>query len=177
MLKGKRLTLRPVVEEDWELRYKWLTDPEINSTLPSGNGIPLTPNTVRERTRKYAESNDKSVYFTIFNKEDKSIGNAQLYKINPWNRNAELGLWIGEKSEWGKGYGTEVVEILVNFAFSRLNLHKVYLTVDSDNIGAIRCYEKVGFYKDGVLRDEVFKNGKYVNRIYMSILETDIIKT
>ncbi|WP_092506285.1 GNAT family N-acetyltransferase [Virgibacillus salinus] len=86
-------------------------------------------------------------------------------------------MWIGEKSEWGKGYGTEVVEILVNFAFSRLNLHKVYLTVDSDNIGAIRCYEKVGFYKDGVLRDEVFKNGKYVNRIYMSILKTDIIKT
>ncbi|SEQ49561.1 Acetyltransferase (GNAT) domain-containing protein, partial [Virgibacillus subterraneus] len=100
MLKGKRLTLRPVVEEDWELRFKWLSDPEINSTLPSGNGIPLTPNTVRERTRKYAESNDKSVYFTIINKEDKSIGNAQLYKINPWNRNAELGLWIGEKSEW-----------------------------------------------------------------------------
>ncbi|MDV2682792.1 GNAT family protein [Alkalihalophilus lindianensis] len=174
MIKSKRIMLRPVVEEDWELRYKWLSDRDVNATLPSGSGLPLTPNAVRERTRKYAESNDKGIYFTIVGEDNKPIGNAQLFKIDPWNRHAEIGLWIGEKSEWGKGYGTEVTEILVQFAFNRLNLHKVYLTVDADNVGAIRCYEKVGFHSDGILRDEIYKNGKYVNRIYMSLLKTDI---
>ncbi len=139
--------------------------------------MPLTPSTIRERTRKYAESNEKSVYHTILNEAAEPIGNAQLFKIDPWNRNAELGLWIGEKSAWGKGYGTEVIGILVQFAFNRLNLHKVYLTVDSDNLRAIRCYEKAGFHHDGILRDEVFKNGQYVNRIYMSVLKTDLIQT
>lgn len=142
MIIGKRVILRPIVEEDWALRFKWLSDPEINATLPSGNGLPLTPNTIRERTRKYAASNNESVYFTIVSEDAVLIRNVQLFKINPWNRNAELGLWIGETSAWGKGYGTEVTEMLVQFAFNRLNLHKVYLTVDSDNLGAMDlCWE------------------------------------
>jgi len=69
-----------------------------------------------------------------------------------------------------------VTRVVLDFAFERLNLHKVYLTVDADNPSAIRSYNKAGFKKDGVLRDEVYKNGQYVDRILMSILKHEYLK-
>lgn len=176
MLYGKRVTLRPVIEEDWELRYEWLTDPVVNQTLPSGSGMPLTPEVIRERTRRYAQADQSAAYFTITREDGIPIGNTQLFNIHPWSRHAEFGIWIGDKKVWGKGYATEVIGVVLDFAFERLNLHKVYLTVDADNPGAIRAYEKAGFYKDGILRDEVFKNGQYVDRIMMSILKDEYRK-
>ncbi|MGG4342011.1 GNAT family N-acetyltransferase [Paenibacillus lautus] len=175
MLYGQRVILRPVVEEDWEQRYQWLTDPEVSSTLPSGTGVPLTPATVKKRTQKYAEGDQSGAYFTVLNLDGKLLGNAQLFKIDPWARKAEFGIWIGDKSVWGQGYGTEVTQVLVQFAFERLNLHKVYLTVDATNAGAIRCYEKAGFQRDGILRDEAYKNGSYVDRILMSLLHSEYV--
>lgn len=166
--------LRPVVEDDWELRYKWLVDPEVSATLSSGAGMPLTPAEVKERTAKYAKRNADSAYFTVMELESsENIGSAQLFGINHWARSAELGLWIGEKSSRGKGYGTDIVHTLLGFAFHRLNLHKIMLTVDEDNPGAMRCYEKCGFRRDGILRDEVYKNGRYCNRLLMSILDQE----
>ncbi|KZS48426.1 acetyltransferase [Paenibacillus glucanolyticus] len=176
MLYGQRVTLRPVVEEDWELRYEWLSDPVVNRTLPSGSGMPLTPEVVRERTRSYAQTDPSAVYFTIIKEDGIAIGSTQLFKIHPWSKHAEFGIWIGNKMVWGKGYATEVTSVVLDFAFERLNLHKVYLTVDADNPGAIRSYEKAGFKKDGILRDEVYKNGQYVDRILMSILKHEYLK-
>ena len=147
MLYGQRVTLRPVVEEDWEKRYEWLSDPVVNRTLPSGSGMPLTPEVVRERTRKYAQTDLSSVYFTIIKEDGIPIGNTQLFNIHPWSKHAEFGIWIGDKMVWGQGYATEVTCIVLDFAFDRLNLHKVYLTVDADNPGAIRSYEKAGLNK------------------------------
>lgn len=175
MLFGQRVLLRPMVEEDWELRYKWFSDPDVNLSLTSGNGIPLTPATVKEHTRNDAQMDASSAYFTILKDDGLPIGNAQLVKINPWSRHAEFGIWIGEKTEWGRGYGMEVTHILLRFAYKRLNLHKVYLTVDADNIRAIRCFEKAGFRYEGIMRDEVYKNGVYVDRILMSILSHEYI--
>ncbi|ALC84165.1 acetyltransferase [Bacillus gobiensis] len=173
MLSAKRITLRPVIEDDWEMRYRWLSDPDINKCPPSGTGIPLTPATVRERTLIYAKSDPSRVDFTVLQEDGTAIGNAHLFNVNPWSRKAEFGVWLGEKSVWGQGYGTEVTRVLAEFAFMRLNLHKVYLSVDADNFGGIRCYEKAGFKKDGVLRDDVFKNGQYVDRIIMSLLKKE----
>lgn len=85
--------------------------------------------------------------FTVLQEDGTAIGNAHLFKINFWARHAEFSVWLGKKSVWGQRYGTEVIRLLAEFAFMRLNLHKVYLSVDDDNLGAIRCYEKAGLRK------------------------------
>ncbi|EPY06293.1 acetyltransferase [Paenibacillus alvei TS-15] len=97
MLYGQRVTLRPVVEDDWEQRYEWLSEPIVNRTLPSGSGIPLTPAVVKERVRGYAQTEPSAVYFTIIKEDGIPIGSTQLFNIHPWSKHAEFGIWIGDK--------------------------------------------------------------------------------
>ncbi|WP_136605650.1 GNAT family N-acetyltransferase [Paenibacillus dokdonensis] len=175
MLYGQRVTIRPVVEEDWIQRFEWLSDSAVNRTLPSGSGMPITPGVVKERVLRYAQTDLSAVYFTIIKEDGIPIGNTQLFNIHPWSKHSEFGIWIGDKRVWGQGYATEATSVVLKFAFERLNLHKVYLTVDADNPGAIRSYEKSGFKKDGIQRDEVYKNGQYVDRIMMSILKHEYL--
>ncbi|MBU7025134.1 MAG: GNAT family N-acetyltransferase, partial [Theionarchaea archaeon] len=86
------------------------------------------------------------------------------------NRKAELGIFIGEKKYWGKGYGTEAVRLGLKLAFEALNLNKVYLRAFINNKRAQKCYEKAGFKKEGILRQDMFKNGNYIDCIVYSIL-------
>lgn len=173
MLVGERIVLKMLKEEDWQLRYQWISDPDVSATLNSGLGIPLSAARVKEQVLSYI-SDPNSVDCLVLNKEEnKPIGFVHLFDIDIWARRAELGIFIGEKQYRGKGYGTEITRLIIEFAFHRLNLHKVWLTVDADNLAGIRCYEKVGFRKDGVLRDEVFRNGVYDDRILMSILRQE----
>lgn len=89
------------------------------------------------------------------------------------NRNAELGITIGEKAYWGQGYGTDAIRTLLDLAFREMNLHRIFLRVDEDNARGIRCYEKVGFRQEGTLRDATFKEGTYQSQHVMSILKSE----
>ena len=77
-------------------------------------------------------------------------------------------IYIGNLEYWGKGYGTQALKLLIEFAFNKINLHMLYLEVFSYNKGAIKTYEKLGFKKDGILRQSKFQDGKYYDKIIMS---------
>ncbi len=77
-----------------------------------------------------------------------SIGNCGFFDINWRIRSAEVGLFIGEKSCWNKGYGTEVMRLLLQHGFGTLNLNRIFLRVDAENLGGIRAYEKAGFIQE-----------------------------
>ncbi|MCG7217501.1 GNAT family N-acetyltransferase [Paenibacillus mucilaginosus] len=172
MMIGDRIRFRRIMEEDWELRYRWGTDPDISATLQSGLGIPLSAAKAREQILSFLADPGSRADFVVLDKEtEEPIGFVHLTGIDPWARRAELGILIGRKEYHGQGYGTEITRLIVRFGFERLNLHKVYLTVNADNPAGIRCYEKAGFRRDGVLRDEIYKNGVYLDRILMSILK------
>ena len=84
-----------------------------------------------------------------------------------------MGIVIGEKSEWSKGYGTDAIRTLLDLGFCEMNLHRIFLRVDSDNARGIRCYEKAGFQLEGTFRDAVFREGVYHDQHVMSILQTE----
>jgi len=105
--------------------------------------------------------------------EGVHIGNVGLHRIDWRNRNAELGIAIGERSYWNQGYGTDAIRTLLSLAFREMNLHRVFLRVDADNARGIRCYEKAGFRREGVLREAVFKEGAYHDQYIMSILQSE----
>lgn len=98
------------------------------------------------------------------------IGAIYLLNIDWISRSAELAIWIGNEKSRGKGAGYFAVTNTLNHAFNDLNLNRIYLTVLENNIPAIQLYKKVGFSKEGVHRNSVFKNGNYFNMIQMSIL-------
>ncbi|MCJ7736119.1 MAG: GNAT family N-acetyltransferase, partial [Anaerolineae bacterium] len=101
------------------------------------------------------------------------IGNIGLDQINWKDRSAELGIVIGEKSQWSKGYGTDAIRTLLGLGFREMNLHRIFLRVDADNARGIRCYEKAGFQLEGTFREAVFREGVYHDQRVMSILQTE----
>ena len=103
----------------------------------------------------------------------KMIGNCGVFDIDPVNRLGELGIMLGEKDEWNKGYGTEAMILLVRHCFETLNLNRAYLRVYAENSRAKRSYEKAGFVEEGRLREGVYKHGKYDDVIIMSILHSE----
>ena len=121
--------------------------------------------------------NDTEKNLVMETKEGVYLGQISLHKIDWKNSNAELGIVIGNKEYWGKGYGTEAIKILLQHAFNQMNLYKIYLQVFEFNQRGIRCYEKCGFTKEGKLRKNHFYKAKYYDVILMGILKDEFEKT
>ena len=101
------------------------------------------------------------------------IGSVYLRDIDPRHQKAEFGIFIGEETGQGKGYGTQAAELILAHAFEKLELNKVFLRVFANNPRAIASYTKVGFVQEGVFRDDVFIDGKPYDMVYMGILKSD----
>lgn len=102
--------------------------------------------------------------------DDKYIGNAYLTDIDWINRSATSHILIGNHDYWGHGYGTEAYSQLIDFAFNQRNLHRIQALVLVDNIPSQKLHEKLGFKRDGLLRDSVFKDGQYKSQLVYSLL-------
>lgn len=105
--------------------------------------------------------------------EDKLIGELSLDVVNWSGRDAFVGLGIGETEYWSKGYGTDVMNVLLRFAFTEINLRRVTLSVFEYNPRAIRSYEKAGFRHEGRTRRVLSKEGKRWDVLYMGILREE----
>ncbi|MEZ4572168.1 MAG: GNAT family protein [Thermomicrobiales bacterium] len=101
------------------------------------------------------------------------IGQCGLHNFNETSRTAELGIGIGDKDYWGRGYGREAVNLLVEYAFRYRNFRRVWLWVHADNERAIRAYLACGFVEEGRLREHMYSNGRYVDAVYMGILRAE----
>lgn len=101
------------------------------------------------------------------------IGELSLMDIDRINRNAHVRIAIFESSNFGKGYGTEAMEMLLDYAFGNMNLHRIELSVYSFNERAIRSYEKLGFRKEGIQREVLYYDYEYHDAINMSILSRE----
>jgi RimJ/RimL family protein N-acetyltransferase len=120
------------------------------------------------------ELSPASYFFSIRTlAEDKLIGELDLDVVNWSGRDGFVGLGIGETEYWSKGYGTDVMNILLRFAFTEVNLQRVTLTVFEYNPRAIRSYEKAGFRHEGRVRKVVNKEGQRWDVLYMGILREE----
>lgn len=162
-LEGERLYLREVRPSDvGEAYYRWVNDPEVTHGLESR----FYPNSM-ESLREYvaAKTNDRNnVFLAIVLKDgDRHIGNIKLGPINWIHRLADIGLMIGEKDCWERGYGTEAIQVLARYAFEILNLHKLTAGCYGTNPQSGRAFEKAGFTREGIRRQHCFSNGSYVD--------------
>lgn len=176
MYVGERIRLREYRKEDIEQRLRFINDPEILRYLESGIPYPLTLN----EELKWFESVSafKDTYrFAIETLEDSQyIGDCGINSIDWKNSVASAVIFIGNKKYLGKGYGTDAMKTLLDFVFMEMNLNKVRLNVYSFNERAVKSYEKCGFKQEGVLRQEIFRNGNYYDTIVMGILRDEFLK-
>ena len=100
----------------------------------------------------------------------KIIGVVYLTSIDLINRSAEFSIMLGERDYQNKGIGTVVTRMMLEHAFLNLNLNRIFLVVQQDNNAGIRCYEKNGFRKEGVLREALYKKGGYKDLVLMCVL-------
>lgn len=167
MIEGKKVNLRALEKDDIKKAIKWINDPEVIRYLSMV--FPISMAEEEKWFDDYLKSKDDKI-FAIDTKDGKYTGNIGLHKMDWINRKVMLGIMIGEKEYWNKGYGTDALKTTVKFAFEELNMHKVYLSVMDLNERAVRTYEKCGFVKEGISRDDFYKNGKYHSMIWMSVL-------
>ena len=170
---GKKIYLRGVERKDFEGPYfQWANDAEVTTYMFTG----LRPNTLELLLEDYdrmVKSTQDIVLIVADKKNNAVIGTAGVFSINWVSRAAELRILIGEKNYWGKGLGTEVMQLLSRYAFEKLNLNKVWLGVNASHVSGIKAYEKAGFKHEGTLRQEIYRNGRYYDARRMSILREE----
>ncbi len=105
--------------------------------------------------------------------DDRLVGEVDLSGINWASGESIVGIGIGDRNDWGKGYGTDAMRIVLRFAFTELNLHRVFLNTFEYNPRAIRSYEKCGFKHEGRMRGVLNREGRRWDLIYMGILKEE----
>jgi len=171
MIKGERVTLRAIERDDLPRYVNWLNNPAVIHHL----SLYLPMNSDNENDWYEAQRKDSTIqnFAIMLNEGAAHIGSVGFMNINHREQNAELGILIGEKNQWGQGYGREAIRLALDFGFSELNLHRVYLRVDASNTQAIRCYLSCGFVEEGRLRDTVYHQGHFEDQLIMSVLRPE----
>ena len=171
MLNGKRVRLRPFEWEDAEKYRLCVNDPVVMSLVD--RALPVT----LEEHRRWYESiiaNPRSVIFAVETVDSKRfVGCVWLYDIDDRHRHGEVRILIGDKRYWGKGMGTEAISLLSQFAFEKLNLHKIYAYVLASNPRASEAFEKVGFTREGLLKKDRYVNGVFVDVVRLGLLRKE----
>jgi RimJ/RimL family protein N-acetyltransferase len=156
-----------------ELFNRWSGDTEYWRLANSDPVIQYSAASIKTWLEEHFYNKD-DFFFTIHTRQgNRPIGDVGLSGIDWIHRNAYLGISIGEREEWGKGYGTDAVRVILRFAFTELNLHRVSLTVFDYNQRAIRSYEKAGFRMEGRQRGFLKREGQRWDLLYMGILRRE----
>jgi RimJ/RimL family protein N-acetyltransferase len=170
-LIGERIYLRPLERADAPVLQPWVNNPLVTRTLL--RQWPLSLANEEEFIDRMAHSEHDLGLLIALKETDRPLGGTGFHQIDFRNRHASFGILLGEPADWGKGYGTEATRLMVGHAFETMNLNRVWLHVYEFNEAGIRAYEKVGFRKEGVLRQDVYREGRYWNTIVMGILRGD----
>jgi len=173
MIMGDKVRLRPIERDDLPRFVEWFGAPEVRRHLTLYLPFSLAQEERWFESLQERQERQEGMVLAIETAEGAHIGNIGLHAIDWKNRQAELGIVIGEKAYWNQGYGSDAIRTLLRLAFCEMNLHRVFLWVDADNGRGIRCYEKAGFQRDGIFRDVVFREGAYHDQYVMSILESE----
>jgi len=168
---GTTVYLRPLDRSDAACCETWINDPAVTRTLLAHRPMNLA---MEEQWIAGLYGNEHEVVLGIaLTAGDTLIGATGLHQIDFKNRHAQFGIMIGAKGEWGKGYATEATSLIVGYGFDTLNLNRIWLHVYETNAAGIRAYEKVGFRKEGVLRQESYRDGRYHDTLLMGILREE----
>ena len=171
MLKGERVLLRPMKAEDVPRQHEFNQDMELYG-LDCAVPRPSPPERAQEFYESWIKRDDDHAHFAI-EADGKYLGYCSLMHIQNRYGNFELGIMIGDHDYWGKGYGREIIRLLLDYGFHYLGGRRIELTTHAKNERAIRCYLACGFVEEGRPRKVLWIDGEYVDLVNMAILRDE----
>ncbi len=174
MFQGNRVTLRAPELSDIPDTVRYFNDLEVRRNL--NHLAPVAVETQKEWIQRITKLRREGSQFTFvieLLKPCKFLGMCALTQISSINRSASLGIAISNKAYWNQGLGTEAMEILLQFGFETLNLHRIHLTVYEYNHIAKRLYDKLGFMETGRIRHSILRFGNFYDMYTMDLLEDE----
>jgi len=177
MIIGKRVRLRAIEKNDLPHFVAWLNDPQVRRNL-----LIYQPLSIPQEEKWFEDILTRPVDEQPLCIEIKSgnswqlVGNTGLFNIDLHDRSAEIGIFIGDKEAWDKGFGGEAMRLMVGHGFMDINLNRIYLRVFETNPRGTHCYEKAGFKHEGRLRQARFHEGHYIDMLMMSILKSEWVE-
>lgn len=156
--------------------YDWFNDSEITRFQNKG----YIPNTLQAQTSYFEalQKSDHDVVFAIIDDvSDSHVGNVGLHGIDRLHRTAMLGIVIGEREYMGRGWGKQAWVAITKYAFEVINLHKVSATVFDGNDRSLKCALAAGYEVEGCQKEQMYKNGKYCDLIWLGITRDRWIKS
>lgn len=172
IIQGTLVTLRPLGPGDLPDLIRWYSDAEVIHWLHQSEYRDVSEERIRAKFGPGTEP-DGEVRWIIEAADATAIGVIRLEGIEAVHGRAELAVSIGEKAYWGRGYGTEAIQLALAHGFAALGLRRVELITDADNERGIRCYEKCGFEREGLLRAHRLRHGVALDMIVMGVLRGD----
>lgn len=162
-------------ERDAQTMASWSRDSEYGRLLDSDPALPKSVKSTQENIARWMETDrPDGIGFVIRTlADDRLIGFVGLNGIRWKDGDAFIGIGIGEREYWGNGYGTDAMRVILRYAFTELNLHRVSLNVFEYNPRAIRSYEKAGFTIEGRERQVLCRDGRRYDVIGMGILREE----
>lgn len=165
----ERIYLRALEIDDYKISIEWRKDDQIWDML--GGPKYFVSEAYEKKWVENTIFNSKDVKLAICLKEnDKYIGNVYMTDINEINRSCHSHVLIGDRDYWGKGYAREALLKAINYMFNERNIHRIHANVLESNEQSLKMLKKCGFKIEGLLRDAVFKAGKYQNQYVLSLL-------
>ncbi len=162
---GKRIFLRPLSFDDVSDEYlHWMSDKEVTRFLESKR-IKYSKKKLKEYVTMFVGSKTDILLGIFINENRKHIGNIKIGGIHSYHRYGDIGLMIGDKNMWGKGYGTDSIALAWRYATEKLNVHKLTAGINEDNCPSFHAFLRAGFYEVGRLKKHAFFEGKYVDTI------------
>ncbi len=171
-LSGKLINLRPLVKADAPFAYKTYSEDKEGNRL-TGTKRTFTLEGVEKFFSRLLEANNRIDYAITLKDDPTYIGEVVLMDITAEERSAGFRIALAGQKHYNKGYGTEAMMLILKHGFETLGLHRVQLDVFDFNPRAIHVYEKIGFVKEGVLRDDLMWEGEYHDSIIMGMLEDE----
>jgi RimJ/RimL family protein N-acetyltransferase len=171
---GEKVALGPQSSDHVPLITRWVNDFEV--ALYSGDALKPTAVELHQAEHEKASKEWQShrVGFTIYERATmRPIGLTGWRHIQGANRTADYAIFIGEKDCWGKGYGTETTRLMLEYAFTVLNLHSVFLTTSAFNERAMGAYRRAGFREVGRRREALRFGDRIYDEVFMDCLAAE----
>lgn len=172
MIDLGEIMLRPLDTSDVEALYHFRNDPSITSQL-GGFSSGYSRRDLEDWMESHGKRTDEVLWAIALSETDECIGHVGLYRINHRIGTSELAIVIGSSQYQGRGLGKAVTQRMIRYGFDELRLNKISLSVLSTNKRASQLYESLGFEVEGVLKNEQFRNGKYVDVILMALFASN----
>lgn len=171
LLEGNLVYIRTLQRSDLPITVTWKNDPEL-ADLIKGTTILTNLSIESRRFEKIVEIGD-SLRLLITCKDGTPIGLMALSEVDKTNQKASLGMFIGNKAYWNKGYGSDALKTLLKHCFGHLKFNRIGLEVFDYNVRAIKMYSKIGFKIEGTQRQGLWRNNQYHDIYLMGILKEE----